>query len=88
MIVGLLAGLVEVDGAVGYFVHPLDVALDLGLIERCLIDEDGLADSDGAEGPLNLIPRLGAFFGIVVEQSSGLCPDVDLLLRALGFILA
>ncbi len=88
VVVGLVAGFVEVDGAVRDLVHPLDVALDLRLVERGLVDEDGFADGDGAEGPLDLVPRLRAFFWIVVEQRAGLCPRVDLLLGALGLFFA
>ena len=74
VIVGLLADLVEFDGTVGDFVHPLNVAFDDGGVERRLVEEDRFADGDGAEGPLDLIPSLGAFFGVVVEEGAGLCP--------------
>ena len=88
MIVGLGTGFVEVDGAAGHFVHPLDVALDEGWVERGFVEEDGLADGDGAEGPLDLEPGLRALFGIVVEEGSGLGPGVDLLLGAQCFWFA
>ncbi len=74
VVVGLLAGFVKVDGAVGDFVHPLDVAFDDGLVEGGLVEEDGFADGDGAEGPLDLEPGLGAFLGVVVEERFSVCP--------------
>ena len=88
MIVGLLAGFVEVDGAVGDLVHPLDVAFDLaGSSEGSLTRTDSLMAME-LRVHSTWIPGLGAFLGIVVEEGTGLCPGVDLLLGALGFVFA
>ena len=44
-------------------------------VEGGFVDEDGLTDGGGADGPLDLKPGLLALFGIVVEEGAGLGPE-------------
>src|SRR5580693_4617667 len=56
----------------------------LGLVQSRIADQDGVGDTGRTECPLNLVPCLRRFLAVVVEQSMGLDPDVELFERTGG----
>ena len=69
-------GAFEGEVFAGDGVEPGDDAVECCGVEGGVVDEDGDGDGGGAEGPLDLIPGLGA--GWVVEEGVGLGPGVEL----------
>ena len=85
MIVSLLRGFRKADHVMGNLVHPGHVAGGDDGIECGVIEQNGLRNCDGAQGPLHLVPRLRLLLRIVIEQRFGLLPLVDLGLRTCCF---
>ncbi len=76
VIIAVEAGSLEGDIFARNVVEPRDDAVQLSRVEGGVVHEDGGGNSGGPQCPLDLIPRLRP--RVVVKQSTGLCPGVDL----------